>query len=102
MASGVNSLSFLWGGGSLPDPEYPRDRGAGFQNDADRGPVQVESVCSETEDGSRIAIVGPAGSCRAHQKSADRRPVPLIAPSGWGIIPVWRWFCRRVWAGLLR
>ncbi|MCT6837491.1 MAG: hypothetical protein M3036_07550, partial [Bifidobacteriales bacterium] len=50
-----------------------------FQNDADWGPVQAESVCSETEDGARIAIAGPAGSCRAHQKSADRRSVPAIA-----------------------
>ena len=74
----------------------------GFQNDADRGPVQVESVCSETEDGSRIAIVGPAGSCRAHQKPADRRSVPVIARSDWGIILVRRWFCRRVWAVPLR
>ena len=31
----------------------------GFQSDADRGPVQAESVCSETEDGARIAKWAP-------------------------------------------
>ena len=60
----------------------------GFQSDADRGPVQAESARSETEDGARIAIVGLAGSCRAHQKPADRRSVPVIARSSQRIIPV--------------
>ena len=73
-----------------------------FQNDADRGPVQAEPACGGTEDGARIAIADPAGSCRTHQKSADRRSVPAIARGSQRINPVRRWFCRRVWAVLLR
>lgn len=54
----------------------------GLWNDADKGPVQAESACGETEDSTRIAIVCPAGSCRAHYESADRRPVLVIVWSG--------------------
>ena len=67
-----------------------------FQNDADRGPVQAEPACGGTEDGTRIAIADPAGSCRTHQKSADRRSVPAIARDSQRINPVRRWSCQRV------